>query len=229
MAERTTPSAFDRHQTLLLNSCWEPTAFPPEILDGEATVGHLFAETAVGIVYPRRAVRARSAGGLAMEMPSVMALTRYGEQQLYKPLPFDADAMFYRDGFMCMYEGRVMSKNALTVEHLVPQSRLRREGAPKSAIHSFLNCVSASRRANNRKGDKTPEEADMHPLIAPWDPRGIDLLRMWMEVRRDHNPPEWNDVLEQFMLRQRTPVMDRVIELRRDVLARQAWAEAKAA
>lgn len=87
--------------------------------------------------------------------------------------PYNIKAKFYRrqvlirDRFMCLYCGD-NRKSELTIDHVMPKSR----GGPTS----YTNCVAACLRCNQRKGDKTPEEAQMPLTRTPSAPiKGIVL------------------------------------------------------
>jgi len=70
--------------------------------------------------------------------------------------------LFARDRNMCAYCGDVLNNNVLTADHIVPKSR----GGAKS----WTNVVSACKPCNNRKGNRTPEEAKMPLLYVPYQP-----------------------------------------------------------
>lgn len=227
VAEGKTSSAFYRHRTLLLNTDWQPIGFPPRELSPDDTVTDLLAERIYPVAFPSRSRKAvaRSSGGLEVELPVVAALTEYGQSDLFESLAFNRETLFYRDGNMCMLEGRLMNRSALTVEHVTPQWILKQQGRPKEEIDSYHNCVAASQAANNRKGGRTVDESGMAPLIAPWQPTGRDLLAIWWDIHSGHCPPEWADFLDLKPTRAAQPIMD----MRREAKARQGWEEARAA
>lgn len=69
-----------------------------------------------------------------------------------------------RDGRRCAYCGA----RAATVDHILPRSR--------GGASTFANLVAACRDCNSVKADRTPEEADMRLLWAPYvhDPWALD-------------------------------------------------------
>jgi len=92
--------------------------------------------------------------------PQVIRLIRYiYEKWLDRPAKWHRGGVFIRDGHRCAYCGR----KATTIDHLVPRSR--------GGQWSWENCVAACSGCNERKGDKTPDEAHM-PLryAAPYQP-----------------------------------------------------------
>nr|WP_225608776.1 HNH endonuclease [Comamonas sp. CMM01] len=70
--------------------------------------------------------------------------------------------LFSRDRHLCAYCGRVHDERDLTREHIVPF-------AQKGQDH-WMNVVTACRACNHRKGPRTPEQARMPLLYAPYTP-----------------------------------------------------------
>lgn len=58
---------------------------------------------------------------------------------------------------MCQYCGKACEPSELTIDHIFPQSR----GGSKT---SWTNVTTACWKCNNKKGNKTPEEAGMELL-----------------------------------------------------------------
>lgn len=79
--------------------------------------------------------------------------------------------LFRRDRFMCLYCGNEYSVKHLTRDHVVPLSRGGRD--------EWANVVTACRRCNQRKDDRTPEEAErigMRLLAVPYRPNNAEGL-----------------------------------------------------
>ncbi len=68
--------------------------------------------------------------------------------------------LFARDRHICGYCGAAFAETELTVEHIVPLSRGGRS--------EWTNVVTACRPCNTRKGNRTPEEANMPLLYVPY-------------------------------------------------------------
>ncbi len=98
-------------------------------------------------------------------MPSVIRLNRYVHAP-YKGVNLTRQNIFKRDNFECQYCG---TKRELTLDHVLPSS----QGGP----HSWLNLVTACKRYNAKKGDYTPEEADMPLKYKPYKPSYALFLR----------------------------------------------------
>jgi 5-methylcytosine-specific restriction endonuclease McrA len=76
--------------------------------------------------------------------------------------------LFQRDRNLCLYCGSQFAPGDLTRDHVVPASR-GGEGV-------WENCVTACRQCNQRKDDRTPEEAGMKLLAVPYIPNLAEYL-----------------------------------------------------
>ncbi len=70
--------------------------------------------------------------------------------------------LFIRDRHFCAYCGGRFHADALTREHIVPVSR--------GGTDQWMNCITACRACNGRKGNRLPEEARMTLLYLPYVP-----------------------------------------------------------
>ena len=70
--------------------------------------------------------------------------------------------LFSRDRDICAYCGGSFHFDELTREHIVPVSRGGRD--------TWMNCITACRGCNGRKGNRMPEEARMSLLYLPYVP-----------------------------------------------------------
>ena len=70
--------------------------------------------------------------------------------------------LFVRDRHVCAYCGGRFGFDLLTREHIVPTSRGGRD--------TWMNCITACRACNGRKGNRMPEEAHMSLLFLPYVP-----------------------------------------------------------
>jgi hypothetical protein len=67
--------------------------------------------------------------------------------------------IFKRDKYTCQYCG---NKKNLTLDHVMPRSR--------GGKNSWTNMVTCCSRCNSKKGNKTPEEANMRLITKPYEP-----------------------------------------------------------
>ncbi|WP_234736376.1 HNH endonuclease [Tellurirhabdus bombi] len=97
--------------------------------------------------------------------PTVIRLHRYVHLP-YKGVMLNRQNIFKRDGHRCMYCG---TTEELTLDHVLPKSR--------GGKTNWDNLVSACKRCNSRKGDLTPEEANMRMHHKPFKPSFLVFLR----------------------------------------------------
>ncbi len=96
--------------------------------------------------------------------------------------------LFARDRHLCAYCGDEFAEELLTREHIVPLAQKGRD--------HWMNVVTACRACNHRKGNRTPEQARMALLYAPYVPnlwedfilRNRRILADQMEFLRLHLP-----------------------------------------
>jgi hypothetical protein len=81
-------------------------------------------------------------------------------------------AVFIRDDFTCAYCGKFVKDSKATVDHLIPKSR--------GGKWCWENLVTACSECNQRKGNRTPEEAGMELLFKPKRPPAFEIaLNRW--------------------------------------------------
>jgi hypothetical protein len=74
----------------------------------------------------------------------------------------DRSTLYSRDQRICAYCGTQYEDRILTIDHVIPRSR--------GGKNTWVNCVTACKPCNNRKDDRTPEEARMQLLYVPYAP-----------------------------------------------------------
>ncbi|MBL8172416.1 MAG: HNH endonuclease [Acidobacteria bacterium] len=95
----------------------------------------------------------------AFELPSVIRLTQYIDIRQRQNRVTNRHRILARDHYRCQYCGKRGTAFDLTLDHILPRSR----GGKTMAE----NLVTACQACNNRKGDRTPEEARMPLLMNP--------------------------------------------------------------
>ena len=101
-------------------------------------------------------------------MPRVVKLVKYiVTKWRYTAGPsWSRAGVLRRDGFTCGYCG---SHNGHTVDHVIPVSRGGR--------NTWANTIASCDPCNQRKGDRTPQEAGMTLLVKPQAPTWATLKR----------------------------------------------------
>lgn len=101
----------------------------------------------------------------AYPMPSIIKLHGYANIP-YRGVLLNRHNIFKRDGNKCQYCSSVYD---LTIDHVLPRSR--------GGISSWDNLTTACRQCNAKKGDFTPQEAQMTLLQRPFKPSFLLFLR----------------------------------------------------
>ena len=97
--------------------------------------------------------------------------------------------LFARDRQMCAYCGDVLPHEELTREHILPTSR--------GGTDTWMNCITACRNCNSRKGNRTLQELGWSMHYTPYVPslhedmilRGRRILADQMEFLLASVPP----------------------------------------
>lgn len=88
----------------------------------------------------------------AIRMPTVILACNYDRVPKRRP-KFTLANIARRDGGRCQYTGQMLSRDRWSLDHILPRSRGGKD-IPE-------NVVLADKEVNNRKGNKTPEEAGL--------------------------------------------------------------------
>ena len=127
-------------------------------------------------VHPERALRSVRS---RYPWPSVVRLKSYVRVP-YRKVLLTRRNVLRRDGHRCQYCG---GTERLTIDHVLPKSR----GGPDA----WENLVAACVPCNNRKGNKTPDEARMPLARTPFRPSHVMYMRDF--VGRDQD--DWKPYL----------------------------------
>jgi hypothetical protein len=93
------------------------------------------------------------------EIPAVIKTTKYFRLNTHT-VNFCRKNLFLRDDHTCQYCLTKLMSNQLTYDHVIPKSKWNYSDSPTC----WTNIVTACRHCNIKKGNKTPEQANM-PLI----------------------------------------------------------------
>lgn len=97
-------------------------------------------------------------------VPSVVCLTRWNGIPKYE-VRFSRNTLYQRDKGKCQYCNKHLNKIDSTIDHVIPKSR----GGKNIWENTVLSC----KTCNEKKNDKTPEEAKMPLLHEPKKPAWI--------------------------------------------------------
>ena len=101
-----------------------------------------------------------------IEVPSIISV-RSGGGELAK-VSFSRKNLFARDRHVCLYCGETFPESKLTVDHVKPRSA--------GGCNAWTNVVSSCENCNQRKANRTPEQAGMPLLAVPYAPNRYEYL-----------------------------------------------------
>ena len=110
------------------------------------------------------------------KVPSVIRLLYSGVYPKRK-VKFTRINVLKRDSFQCQYCGDIFSKNALTMDHVVPVSRGGRT--------AWENIVASCKPCNEKKGDRLPHEAGLKLRRKPKEPSFIPYVQFGIRKNND--------------------------------------------
>lgn len=137
------------YNVLVLNNAYEPIG----ITNSVSVVNKIISGRNLLIekYYPHTYT---SAGNQVIQIPAVIRIPRYISIRSFNGRSCSKSDIYERDGRTCVYCG--IKPKVLTVDHVLPKSR--------GGISSYSNLVTACQNCNSRKGDRTPEEANI-PML----------------------------------------------------------------
>ena len=151
-------------RVLLLNQNYEPVT----VVSAKKAI-ILFVLQKVEIIEKRdQLVRSQF---LAFPLPSIIRLTCYVKLPR-KSVELNRANLFRRDSNRCQYCST--RKGPLTVDHILPKTR--------GGGDTWENLASACVACNNKKGNRTPAEADMVLLKKPKRPHYLFFMQYFIGV-----------------------------------------------
>ncbi len=166
-----------RSRALLLT----PWFFPIKILRWQDAIKMKYEGTIDVVVEYAETV---SSPSVTWKLPAVVRLRRMPGTQK-RAVKFSRINVYQRDGFCCQYCGKKFGVADLSYDHVVPRSAGGRT--------VFENIVTACRRCNSKKDDKTCDEAGMWPRTTPRRPASLPIAAPVFD--RSTAPAEWQDFL----------------------------------
>jgi 5-methylcytosine-specific restriction endonuclease McrA len=140
-------------KVLLLNASYEPLS----VVSAAKALTLVFRRVAEVLEIDKG--RVLRSPRFVFDVPSVIRLTQYIDVRSRRNRVTNRHRILARDHYRCQYCGRRGTAFDLTLDHILPRSRGGRTVAE--------NLVAACQVCNNRKGDRTPEEARMPLLTNP--------------------------------------------------------------
>ncbi len=141
-------------KTLLLNASYEVLSFIPE-----RKVYKLLFKDKVEVVSTWDENITWGSG--RVKYPAILRLKKHVRRNFFNS-NFSRKALVKRDRSMCQYCGVKLTASQITIDHVLPRAQ--------GGITSFTNCVTCCHACNNKKADRTPDEAGMVLLKKPTHP-----------------------------------------------------------
>jgi 5-methylcytosine-specific restriction endonuclease McrA len=136
-------------------------------------------EEAVNIMLEKYDVVVHSVNS-SMPLPSVVRINRYIRKP-FRQITLNRKNILRRDRHICQYCGK--NSKPMTIDHIIPKSY--------GGDDSWENLVTACLACNNKKADRTPEEANMKLIRKPVKPGYLFYLQSI--IRNPH--PSWKPYL----------------------------------
>jgi hypothetical protein len=105
-----------------------------------------------------------------IESPPIIAVTGsdiFSKKAKMNPPLTDNEMLFERDLNICAYCGGTFSHRMLSHDHIIPKFSWPKG---KPGLHDWMNAVTACKPCNQKKDNRTPEEAGMQLLYVPYRP-----------------------------------------------------------
>lgn len=150
-------------KTLVLNASYEPI----RMITWERAIYYLMLDKADLVSSYDEVVRSAK---LTLNLPKVIKLKKYVKMaNNLTNVRYSKRNILLRDKMKCQYCGKICKNAEATMDHVIPKSR--------GGKTSWTNIVTACHKCNNKKDDRTPEEAGMRLLSTPVKPKIAHLIR----------------------------------------------------
>ncbi len=114
-----------------------------------------------------------------VRVPTVLVLAKYDKVPKRRP-KLSGKGIWERDGGVCQYTGKKLSRDEGNIDHIMPRSR--------GGKTTWDNCVLADKRINSRKADRTPDEIGLKLVRKPAPPRDMPATYY---IRNTHGVADW--------------------------------------
>lgn len=160
-----------KRDVLLLNQNYEPL----QVCSARRAIVLIFQGKAE-MITPANGLRLRTVS-TSYALPSVVRLWRYRKVP-FRRIMLSRKNIFTRDGNRCQY--CKTSRGPLTLDHVIPKTM--------GGDDTWENLVCACAKCNNKKGDRTPEQAGMKLLKRPARPNFITFIQRNVAIGNQWRP-----------------------------------------
>lgn len=123
-------------------------------------------------------------GSGRIKQPSILRLKNHVRRNYFNS-NFSRKALVKRDRNTCQYCSRKLTASLITIDHVLPRAQ--------GGTTSFVNCVVCCQTCNNKKADRTPEQAGMRLLKKPTHPSFSP--NHYVADPQEHWHSDWDDYL----------------------------------
>src|SRR5262249_24777376 len=152
-------------QTLLLT----PWMMPHKVIPWQTAITLLFLDKVEVLEEYEEEIRSPS---VALRAPAVVRLKK-AIGSVKRGVKFSRLNVFTRDGFRCQYCGQRKRMSELNYDHVVPRD--------KGGKTIWENIVTSCYACNDRKGNRTPEQAGMKLLKKPLKPAALPISALSLD------------------------------------------------
>ena len=115
-----------------------------------------------------------------IKIPSIIVLCFY-DKIPKQSVKLTQNNLWERDNFTCQYTGTKVNKTTGNIDHIIPRSL--------GGKTTWENCVIACREINDKKSDKTPEQAGLALIRKPIRPRTMPVSFF---IKNKEGNADWN-------------------------------------
>jgi hypothetical protein len=164
-------------KTLLLNASYEVLSFIPE-----RKVFKLLFKDKVEVISAWEDNIVWGSG--QVKLPAILKLKKHVKRNYFNS-NFSRKALIKRDRSTCQFCGKKMTASQITIDHVQPRAQ--------GGITSFTNCVVCCQICNNKKADRTPDQAGMKLFKKPTHPSFS--AHYYTTDPQDYWHNDWDDFL----------------------------------
>ncbi len=123
------------------------------------------------------------AGGRKFRVPLVVVASNYKHlrKRSYKGKKPSSIDILRRDGFICQYTGKQLTKDTATVDHVIPKSR--------GGGDTWENLAACEKGINTRKSNKLNHEIGLKLIKQPTAPKEVPISETINEPKRNEHIP----------------------------------------
>jgi 5-methylcytosine-specific restriction endonuclease McrA len=106
-------------------------------------------------------------------LPPIVVCSKY-DKIVHKKVVFPTKANIWRrDNYTCGYTGKILDKNNVSTDHIIPSSR--------GGENTWENLITCDKTLNTWKGNRTPKECGLKLLWKPTKPKNGMIFDIYRE------------------------------------------------